>query len=680
VQLAGSVGILPSQADLSAPVTVWIRATVAATASAPALLLDRVARVSFLRNQTATARVFLALRCADTALGCTSVSAEACTVSVRCREQNATCGDLGECVAPEPVLTTLQPDGAIADATVPMEVDVQSGRVEDSSGLDASEADVAVSMDVSDVSDVGTGPMLDASESVGVPSQRFPQSVSRLSCFNPDFGWVLANATDGAELLVCADRACSTPLARQVFMGNHGTLAIALPAATTVFWKLRGVANGIAGTRYSPTWEFRTPARTAPRCAFTGLLADYNGDGFTDPVLRVESPSPSLYVYYGRLDALGPRESLRLNRAVPSFATSFANAGDVNGDGFADLVVSAPDEDMMPGDQRGTVAIYLGSATGLSAMPAWVGFGPSPSRSYGASVAGIGDFDGNGTSDIVVGAPRASVGVMLGGAVHVLEFAAAFPSLTAFEIAGRDSNGNLGRAVSSAGDTNADGFADVLAGARNGTSSQVIYGSARFPGAMPFSEMMAPGAVQEHGAAVALLGDCNGDGYSDVIVGAPNENGGAGAFRVYIGGASGSGRSPATTRPGTEGSALGTAVGSAGDVNLDGYDDVIAGAPDTGEVLVYLGHGDSTFTLAAMLTIADRTARFGASVGASINVNARGESLVLVGAPLERNPVGIPSGALYMFRSSRAGGVNPMPLAPITTNVQNGSFGLALAL
>ncbi|MDP3278256.1 MAG: hypothetical protein Q8Q09_23920 [Deltaproteobacteria bacterium] len=121
LQLPGSLGILPPAAGGPQTVTVWLRATVSEQGVFPEVRLDRVAQVSFVRGARRFARVFLPLACGARSVGCTSVTEEECTVSVRCREQGATCGDQGACVSQEVPVTVVEPGldaGSPTDASV----------------------------------------------------------------------------------------------------------------------------------------------------------------------------------------------------------------------------------------------------------------------------------------------------------------------------------------------------------------------------------------------------------------------------------------------------------------------------------------------------------------------------------------------------------------------------------
>ncbi len=144
-----------------------------------------------------------------------------------------------------------------------------------------------------------------------------------------------------------------------------------------------------------------------------------------------------------------------------SFGTSVASAGDVNGDGYDDVVVGAPLYG--PGDP-GAAFLFLGSATGPSTAPDWAVWPHQAYASFGTSVASAGDVNGDGYDDVVIGAPF--YGPDDGGAAFLFLGSAtglsATPDWTTF---GHQTNGELGTSVASAGDVNGDGYDDVVVGA-----------------------------------------------------------------------------------------------------------------------------------------------------------------------------------------------------------------------
>ena len=257
------------------------------------------------------------------------------------------------------------------------------------------------------------------------------------------------------------------------------------------------------------------------------------------------------------------------------YGYAVGTAGDVNGDGYADVIIGAPM--VNPQTAVGQAFVYHGSATGLKTTPAWSVTG-AIHTSLGWSVGTAGDVNGDGYDDVIVGEPHftTAAGLVDAGRVSIfLGSALGLASSPARVIEGSVANAGFGLSVGTAGDVNNDGFSDVIVGAplANGGTASVYHGSASGIGATHAWRIQGA-AGTDLGDAVGTAGDVNGDYYDDVIIGVAS----AGEVRVYHGSASGLGVTPAwTVEDYAEG--FGDAVGTAGDVNGDGYADVIIGAP-----------------------------------------------------------------------------------------------------
>ena len=252
------------------------------------------------------------------------------------------------------------------------------------------------------------------------------------------------------------------------------------------------------------------------------------------------------------------------NQANAWFGYSVATAGDVNGDGYADVIVGASNYDNGQTDE-GRAFVYHGSAGGLSATPNWTAESNQASARFGYSVATAGDVNGDGYADVIVGALYYSNGQTSEGRAFVYHGSAGGLSATPNWTAESDKEyADFGHSVATAGDVNGDGYADVIVGApyysnRNKDAGMafVYYGSAGGLSATPSwtaDGNNQPGA--KFGFSVATAGDVNGDGYADVIVGAPDWGKGSswvGRAYVYYGSAGGLNATPnwtADERPG----------------------------------------------------------------------------------------------------------------------------------
>ncbi|MDK9704379.1 MAG: FG-GAP-like repeat-containing protein, partial [Sulfuritalea sp.] len=367
---------------------------------------------------------------------------------------------------------------------------------------------------------------------------------------------------------------------------------------------------------------------------------------------------------------------------------SVASAGDVNGDGLGDLIVGARDHDT-GGTSVGRSYVVFGQAGGgainLSALGS-SGFAITGESAYdysGNSVAGIGDINGDGLADLLVGAPGKNGSGSAGRSYVVFGKAdGAAISLSGlgsggFAIHGECANDNAGFSVAAAGDVNGDGLADMIVGARLNDQvgnyagrSYVVFGQTAM-GAVNLSAVATGSGgftitgqttTDQSGFSVAGAGDVNGDGLADLIVGSPGNNGSTGRSYVVFGRSDnptnidlstlGSGGFAITGQAVNDNS--GKAVAAAGDVNGDGLADLIvaaegndAGGSNAGRAYVVFGTTNTAaINLSAVATgsggfaITGETAQDGVArnIAAAGDVNGDGLSDLIVG--VYRNDAG----------------------------------------
>ena len=274
------------------------------------------------------------------------------------------------------------------------------------------------------------------------------------------------------------------------------------------------------------------------------------------------------------------------------FATSLDSAGDVDGDGYDDVIISSYSHST----HRGGAWVYHGSSGGLSSTATTSITGASTYAYLGRHVDGVGDVNGDGYDDVVIGAYGISRAYLHLGS------AAGISSTAATTFSGSDTN--YGYAVSGAGDVNGDGYDDVLVGAMGniGTTGRVyvFHGSASGVSSSASTTLNGTLVGGYFGFALDEAGDVNADGYDDVVIGEWGYSSNTGRAYVFHGSASGLSTSPTTTFTGAASSARhGYAVGGAGDVDADGYDDVIVGAFARGTAYVYRGSATGVSTSAA---------------------------------------------------------------------------------
>jgi hypothetical protein len=373
-----------------------------------------------------------------------------------------------------------------------------------------------------------------------------------------------------------------------------------------------------------------------------------------------------------------------------------AVVGDINNDGYDDVMVGA-ERYCLTVDSEGAAFLFYGSAAGLAFTPAWSGGGNAQGSRYGGAVAGAGDVNGDGYDDFIVGARRLKVSYSEEGAAYVFHGSPSgpgdYPTWSQF---GNQKSALFGSAVASAGDVNADGYADVLVGAplmesdpiKNGEGMAFMYlGS---PGGLSGSPAWSRGGGSpgmQFGAALAHAGDVNGDGYDDVLIGAPNPVQQGQAF-VFFGGEDGLASDPAWTATDqqTQGN-FGYAVAGAGDLNQDGYGDIAIGAPTArigdveigGVVYVYFGSPTGLGNEPEwVITINQIGARFGTALSPAGDVTGDGLDDFLVGAPYYKfsKPT---EGGVFLFPGKPTGSAAPRPAWQVYGGKADALLGSALS-
>jgi hypothetical protein len=449
------------------------------------------------------------------------------------------------------------------------------------------------------------------------------------ACESPEDGWINnANDCDDADAAVypeapetCGDGAdadCDGYDGPPAFDGS-GTLACA-----QVWWDGESGVSGLG--------------------AAVAGAGDVDGDGLPDVVATSEGAA---WLFTGIVGGGGDTSDAHVE-VTPLGSGAAVAGGDLDGDAFADLVVGDP--------VAGEVALLAGAAAGGTVDPgaggalsllgtlalpgaggavavvddhdgsgaaavavggpesgaAWVFIGPFSGTLGEAqasaevattgdrvAVAGIGDADGDGKGDLVVGDPGAGGG---DGRVLFVRDLSVEARLT-----GADGEG-AGWSVSPAGDWDGDGTLDVAIGAPGSDAEAagagavwIVSGDVSGDAAIAdvaIAVLTGREAGQAAGTSVATAGDVNGDGFVDLLVGAPGTDGGRGAALVVLGPVEDEaslGDVAYSEQGEAAADAAGTAVGGAGDVDGDGIDDVLVGAPGAvagaGAAYLYFGGG-----------------------------------------------------------------------------------------
>ncbi len=397
--------------------------------------------------------------------------------------------------------------------------------------------------------------------------------------------------------------------------------------------------------------------------AFLGVsvarAGDVNGDGVDDLIVGAyqydngQLDEGRALVYAGSSSGLAtvPLWTMEGNQAGAFFGRRVAGAGDVNKDGFDDVLVSATSFDNGQANE-GRVFLYLGSATGPKTTPAWTYEPNQADAACGIAIAAAGDVNGDGRDDVLVATANWDAGAADAGKAELfLGTASGLQASPAWSFAGAQAGELLGLSVAAAGDLNRDGFDDVIVGATgwsNGESGEgralVFHGRSSGLNATPAWSAEGGQAGAAFGQSVAGAGDTNGDGWGEVIVGARVfDNGEVDEGRAFVFGGSAAGLSAApvwTAEPNQPGASFGVAVAGIGDHNGDGYADVLVGAflhdgsfSDEGRALLYLGSAGGLQPSPGFVTEGGAfDARLGYSLGSAGDVNADGRPDLVVGA------------------------------------------------
>jgi hypothetical protein len=420
-----------------------------------------------------------------------------------------------------------------------------------------------------------------------------------------------------------------------------------------------------------------------------GPSGDVDGDGFNDIVVGASgewggvSPGAGYLTYgpvYGSLDLALADATFLGEEPGDEAGIGISASGDSNADGYDDVLLGAYRNDA-GGSNAGAGYLLLGPLSGaidLSVADAKL-IGEDEGDFAGASVDWAGDLDGDGRSDVIIGAYKQSAGGIHAGAAYV--FYSPVTGNVGLEnadakLVGETDGDQAGINVASAGDVDGDGYDDVLVGAwgddsggENAGAVYLQYGP--FYGTIDLSTVDAKFVGEAAGDFVGYntgcAGDVDGDGFDDILIGAFQESGGgvsAGAAYLVYGPAYGNidlSLADAKFMGDAEGDEAGAAVSTAGDVDGDGFDDILIGArnADTGGVdagTAYLFYGipsGTAFLSTADAVIVGEAAGDAAAyeVATAGDVDGDGYDDILVGS-LGNDVGGADAGAAYLIYGS----------------------------
>jgi hypothetical protein len=487
----------------------------------------------------------------------------------------------------------------------------------------------------------------DMGPSIPPPTPIAPQSSTIITSPLPLFQWTPGPGSDGAAVDVCFDRACSSIETTFTATGNSGRPSTTLLPGIKYF-RLHGTLAGATGSATSPTWEFFLPRGAAGGNGSVAPFVDFNGDGLADSVVGAPEQSPAfigtVYEYDGAKPAgsisSNPTRSLQPPTEVGCdlFGSSIDSAGDVNGDGFDDLIIAD--------DSQSKAFLFYGHPSGLS-QNADVTLSNSSDIGFAIAVAGVGDSNGDGYSDVAV---------LGSNGTYVYKGSSTGVDPTTMQTL---NGANGSSALAGHGDFDGDGYSDLAVSSRSANAVYLYLGSVGGLATTPSSSASGPGGCSFFGSEVAMTGDLYSSGQSSILVSAAGLNeallyrgggttlpsvmatytgpagsnfgnavAGAGATGLLIGAYGGNGAayqfpgggngnvpssSASATLTGTGGQ-FGLAVYSGGDVDGDGIDDAIVGAQSAAQAYLYLGTSTGGLQTTAATTFSGTGCCFGQTV------------------------------------------------------------------
>ncbi len=388
-----------------------------------------------------------------------------------------------------------------------------------------------------------------------------------------------------------------------------------------------------------------------------GNVGDVNGDGLSDFIAGAYQAEIGKGVGYARVYSGANGQILRtvLGSGVDEdFGWSVSGAGDVNADGVPDFIVGAPEDDDN-GFGSGSARVF----SGASGAVLYTFLGDAVDDNFGLSVSGAGDVNQDGYADVIVGATVDFYPVQAPDYARVFSGKTGAVLYTLFGEQGQADK--FGYSVAGAGDVDGDGFDDVLVGAPFASFRGITFHGAVYV----FSgrnghriRRLAGDADREFlGYSVAAVGDITGDGASEIASGAWSDDAhgqGAGSIRIWSGGEG----TLLYRHFGNVGEGLGTAVAGGGDVDGDGVPDILGGAYDSGKGTVRVYSGSNGSVLHKFRSW-QSYGFFGRSLCAIEDLTGDGQAEVVIGGPGDGTYApGAGSARLYSL--------TPGPWAPAT--------------
>ncbi len=410
------------------------------------------------------------------------------------------------------------------------------------------------------------------------------------------------------------------------------------------------------------------------------FVGDLNNDGWPDFAVGIprndsngHSDNGRVLVFFGGA-SLDSTPDLILNGTGDGdeFGGTVSPAGDLNKDGYDDLLIGAPSYSGGAGMRQGRAYIYFGGSPMDGTFDLSM-YGEGPGDWFSFAAMGVGDLNKDGYDDIVITSPNWRNPDIYGKA-YVYLGGASMDNVSDLIIQGPQIAQYWGRAVSPAGDVNKDGYDDFLVGTEISDKACVkcgradlFYGGSPLNGVIDLSFYGTGG--EELGYAMATLGDLNKDGYDDFAISAiRNDLHGilTGAVYVYFGGAPADNVADLKIFGTGGGEYFGSSLSSAGDMNNDGWLDIAIGSmfnntgkADSGAVYILFGGSPLHNTTDLKIPGTGDSDQFGSAISAGVDIDKDGYPDLLVGAPFNDSKA-IDGGQAYLYTTVPKRAVDPV--------------------
>jgi len=400
------------------------------------------------------------------------------------------------------------------------------------------------------------------------------------------------------------------------------------------------------------------------------IAGDVNGDGYSDVIVGAKGEytyrKGNAYIYYGGFPMNTIADVVMTGESIGNmFGRSVSSAGDINGDGYSDVIVGASGFN----GNTGRAYIYYGSSS-MDNIADVILTGETTENYFGISVSCAGNVNGDGFSDVIVGAWGYNSRT---GRAYIYYGSSIMNNVFDVRMTGESSGDFFGWSVSTAGNVNGDGYSDIIVGSREnnaGTGSAYIYFGGSNMNNIFDVKMIGESIGNKFGYSVSTAGDVNGDGFSDIMVGAEYYNSAFGRVYIYFGGISMNNVTDLFMTGEATNNFFGESMAPVGDLNDDGFSDIIIGAfgnevggDNAGRVYIYFGDS-SMNNVADVIFTGEEYNQIGICVSSSGDLNGDGHLDIIFGAIGDQSN----TGRVYLYSN-----LLPKPdlIYPVNNSINN---------